>query len=76
MNICVGSYGSRAVQKNCNIVVFKENDVPVMCLELHENLLIQAKMKHNKRPYGEYLKTIINWCKEKDINYKICSDIA
>jgi hypothetical protein len=76
MSICVGSYDKRAVKKECTIAILKENESPVVCIELKKNKLIQAKMKYNKRPTGIYKDAVISWCEEKGVNYKTCYDIA
>jgi hypothetical protein len=76
MNICVGSYHEKALQKECTIFLLKENKVPTVCLEVFDNKLKQAKMKYNKIPTGEYRDEVITWCEEKNIDYSQCSDIA
>jgi hypothetical protein len=76
MNICVGSYGRRVMQKECHIIVLKEMDEPVVCIEIRGKELIQAKMKYNQRPTGGYKEVVINWSKENRIEYRQCIDIA
>jgi hypothetical protein len=76
MGICVGSYHDYAYQKTCTIVVLKEDEHPVVCIEVRGNELIQAKTKRNSRPTGNYLEEVIKWCEENEINYKDCYDIA
>jgi hypothetical protein len=76
MRICVGSYGEDAISKDCDILVLKENNEPVVCIEVRNRRLIQAKMKFNYPPTKEYKKEIIEWCKEKEIKYENCYDIA
>jgi hypothetical protein len=75
MHICVGSYHEKALYKNCNIVILKEEEQPLVCLELQKNKLVQAKIKYNERPIGVYREDVINWCNENKIRYEFCSDI-
>lgn len=50
---CVGSYGSMAAQKYCEIVgVFKNNEIKY-CLELRGRRIVQFKGKHNCFPEPE-----------------------
>lgn len=64
MNICVGSYGERAVRKDCFIVVGYDNEKPVTCIELRKSedrfSLIQVKKYHNKLPSKEEAEYIYN----------------
>jgi hypothetical protein len=53
----------------------KEEEQPLVCLELQKNKLVQAKMKYNERPIGVYREDVINWCNENKIRYEFCSDI-
>jgi hypothetical protein len=76
MNICVGSYNELALTKKCNILVLKEKEEPVVCMEVREKRLVQAKMKHNNRPTGDYRDDVINWCQENNVQYTNCYDIA
>jgi hypothetical protein len=75
MNICVGSYHQLATSKVCDIAVLKEGESPVVCLEIRGKELVQAKMKHNKRPNDEYRKEIIRWCLDNQLEYINCIDI-
>jgi hypothetical protein len=76
MHICVGSYGKMAQKKECKILVLEEEKNPVVCLEIRGNDLVQAKMKRNSNPEGEYLDEVIRWCKDNKITYENCHDIA
>jgi hypothetical protein len=75
MNICVGSYAEDAFKKKCTILTLKENDKPVVCLELRGDRLIQAKMKQNMKPTPAYKQLIINWANDKEINTYSCYDL-
>jgi hypothetical protein len=76
MNICVGSYGDYAYSKQCDIIVLKENEQPLVCIEIRGKKLVQAKTKHNGRPNKKLKNEIITWCKENKIKYDNCYDIA
>jgi hypothetical protein len=76
MNICVGSYRDKALSKICNIAVLKQSNEPMVCIEIQKNKLIQAKMKYNKKPTGDYKKDVISWCVENEIEFENCYDIA
>lgn len=55
MNICVGSYGYRAANKDLGIIVAYQDDEPIVCFELSSDFkqVLQAKLKHNRCPQGE-----------------------
>lgn len=69
MNICVGSYGTSAISKRCNIMVAKnDKDEPIICIELDPNCfkIRQTKLKfnHNMRENYENMyefKAIKEW---------------
>lgn len=55
MDICVGGYGERAVNKDCYIVIgYNKDNKPVTCLEFkkykNEYNLVQAKKRKNYTP--------------------------
>jgi hypothetical protein len=72
LGICVGSYGSSAVNKNCTILFLKECDEIKVCMELRKNIvgnafkLVQAKTNRNQKP-EIYNDLIIEFCKENNI---------
>lgn len=76
MNICVGSYGDRAVKKSCTIVVMKMNGEYDVCMELAENEVVQVKKYGNKMvdaDSSEY-KILYNWMTKNHLNGKNCID--
>lgn len=66
MNICVGSYGNSAYDKQLAIVVAYKDNQPTICFELDANLksVHQAKLKFNKRPEGQDYEVAMKWIKE------------
>lgn len=70
MNICVGSYAQRCLDKSLGIVVaYNKDNLPVLCIELDKQFktVVQAKEKHNRRPAGETLGNLLTWITEKDL---------
>lgn len=88
MNICVGSYGQRACQKRCVIVlVLKEGHI-VNCIELSRGRyygeeggidspirMIQAKCHHNSSPDEDLSTTIAKWAYESNTYWDTCGDL-
>lgn len=79
MNICVGSYGEKAVNKNCYIVIGYDNDIPVTCIELNkksdENFeIIQVKKSYNKLATLDEQTELIKLFKINNIKY-FCNDL-
>lgn len=84
MEICVGSYGQSAVNKNCYIVVGYEGETPVTCMEFRktENKdsgfnfdAIQVKKKYNRRADKEEKEYLINLFKNNKIDVQYCYDL-
>jgi hypothetical protein len=75
MRICVGGYSNEALSKRCTILTIKDKNKYKVCLELRNNSLRQAKMDYNHRPDSSLNKIIVDWAKEKNIDYKECWDI-
>lgn len=73
MNICVGSYDSRAYNKDCTIVGLysKENKDPIVCIEVRKNKIIQAKLKRNNRVSSDPIlkEYVINWAQENRLEF-------
>jgi hypothetical protein len=69
MSICVGGYGSSAFNKHCTIVFMnnKANNT-VVCLEVRNNELVQAKMKCNALPTKDLSLIIRSWAREHGIS--------
>lgn len=69
MNICVGTYGDRAIRKQLGIVIAYRDNHPVICIELDSSFKIvtQAKTKRNFTPKEEDLKAIVRWTQEKKL---------
>ena len=78
MNICVGRYGDRAVDKDCNIFVVRDSkEKPIVCIELSKDYkcIIQAKAKFNGRLPKNLYSFVKKWCKTNNINYDKCYDL-
>lgn len=75
MHICVGSYGDKAVNKDCLIVKGEVNGNLFTCIEIRNKRLIQVKGYCNKLLEGEERKAVIKWAKEKGLEYKDCFDL-
>lgn len=79
MNICVGSYTNRALDRTktdeskkygCGILFIKKDDEYIGCIELDYKLstIYQAKAKFNKYLTDEPLKALEIWIKKHEIN--------
>lgn len=67
MNICVGSYGKSAVNKQCHIVIATDKDKnPIICIELDSACFTikQAKLRFNETCDEELTKIVLEWCKD------------
>jgi hypothetical protein len=71
LDICVGDYGDRAVNKQCLIVFLRVDGKNEVCMEMRkkeedEYRIVQAKTYHNDEPekYNEY---IVSYLKENNI---------
>jgi hypothetical protein len=76
MHHCVATYHEAVKRKKCSILVIKESEQPVVCMEIRGNQLVQAKMKFNYLPTEKYKEKIKNWAKKNEIKISNCSDIA
>lgn len=75
MNICVGSYGDSAIDKQLIIVnVMDESETPVVCIELDKKAkqVMQVKTKYNGNlQSGEELHTIVKeWIERNELTIK------
>lgn len=78
MNICVGSYGDKAINKDCYIVIARnENNDPVICIEIDRELnkLEQVKLKYNNYPTGEIKETVEKWADLYKLDYSKTYDM-
>lgn len=67
MRICVGSYGNRAVEKQCNIMLLKDKTGnPLVCIELSGDYkrIIQAKFYGNDRLPQKEFDFVTQWVKD------------
>lgn len=90
LNICVGSYDQRALEKHCTILhVMDKTDSykEVCCIEVRKSNssitvgndaifnLIQTKTYSNSKPEGKLREFLLNWIKEYKITTTHTSDI-
>lgn len=70
MNICVGGYDDRAINKNVNIVhVFEDGNPYACCIELSGDYksIRQAKIDRNHLPEDKLLLAIVEWVKKNNL---------
>lgn len=72
MNICVGIYGRNACKKNCNIVVVRNNNKSVACIEYKDDVLRQFKGKYNRLPDKNVVEAFKMFYKE--MKFKKCEE--
>lgn len=64
---CVGSYGGRVANGECNIVYMTDDKGKLTaCLEVRGDRLVQAKLKYNKSVYHDPAinDAIVDWCEK------------
>jgi hypothetical protein len=61
MNICVGSYADRAINKSCTIMILREDAVTVGCIELQGGAVVQVKGSRNQLLHHTEKAFIKNW---------------
>lgn len=82
MNICVGGYDKRAVDKHCYIVIVRDkNNKPFICIELDEACfrIKQAKLKFNYSLDEDLTEIVLKWCKDnllKPDSYDLDKELA
>lgn len=74
LHICVGSYGKKAVTKNCTIVLMIKNNEYIGCIELCNDKLIQAKAVCNNLLQEKKAETLKIWVDNHKINANDCFD--
>lgn len=77
MDICVGSYWRWCLDGETSICYMKKDNDYVVCLEVRNGVLNQAKLYHNSYPDKELSDTIRKWCNANDINancYDLCRE--
>lgn len=70
MRICVGSYGNRAAQKDCNIMILRNKEnIPIVCIELSSDYktIYQAKFFANGRMPQKEFDFVHQWVKNNKI---------
>lgn len=66
---CVNTYAEDCIAGKCVIVLVKDKDKLVACLELRNNELVQAKLKLNKKlkDNEEINSGVLDWCRKTGI---------
>lgn len=69
LNLCVGSYISRVVAKMTKVIVIRKDGKDFGCLEVINNRLYQAKLRHNQRivTHPELLALVLAWAKRLEL---------
>jgi hypothetical protein len=76
MSICVGSYGTRAKNKDCTIVIMQKKEKPIVCIEVNKNGEVrQAKRAFNRKPKDELAQVVKKWAEENNITWTTCPDL-
>ena len=63
LNLCVGSYIGRVVGKTTKVIIIRKDGKDFGCLEVINNRLCQAKLRHNQRvvTHPELLALVLAW---------------
>lgn len=75
LDICVGGYSSYAMQKKTTIVQAYYQEKYIICLEVVDGRLIQAKTPYNHTPNEELVKVVKTWCDAADVSYANAHDL-
>lgn len=75
LDICVGGYGSIAVQKTTTIVQAYYQGQYIICLEVRNDELWQAKTPYNHTPNKELVEVVKAWSEKAKVGYKDCHDL-
>lgn len=69
LNICVGSYGRRAVRKDCTIVTMSKEDKYIACIELRQigNQLKMYQLKSRFNHTVKEIEPVTEWATNNDI---------
>lgn len=82
LNICVGSYGSRAKSRQCDIIFVRKKSDPnnyYGCIEVSDkNNLRQVKLRRNERgsSNADLNTSVLQWAEDREINPETCYDIS
>ena len=72
MHICVGSYARYVIDKTSLIFILREkdSDKPVGCIQLKEDVIVQAKSSCNKLLQGQEKRFIDTWVYDKKLSVR------
>lgn len=78
MNICVGGYTQHVLAKNCEIyIVYNDEHIPVVCIEVASRTINQAKLKANKQVTNdlELFAFVRDWANSHELKWEECYDM-
>jgi hypothetical protein len=75
MNICVGSYGREALDKECTIVLGYAGDELMICMDIWNEKLQQVKSYYNTMPKEGVAFTVRKWALQCGIDPKDSYDL-
>ena len=78
LRICVGGYADGAVRKIFNIVVGYKDGKPIVCMEIRNGRLAQAKMLNNTRAAANdwVCGAVKSFCRANRIEFNDCYDVT
>jgi len=78
LRICVGGYATGAVSKVFNIMVGYKDGAPIVCMEIRDGGLSQAKMMGNNRAGNNYdvYSAVKSFCRANNIGFDECYDMV
>lgn len=67
---CVGSYADAIISQRSKILwLCKDDNIPIVAIEVNNHDVVQAKRCGNNEPYKEEADFIQIWCEEKELNF-------
>lgn len=67
---CVGSYAESVLAKECTIVAAKQDNFPVLCIEVRNlSTVNQVRANFNSRPSEKQKEAFDIWCKRHKLSY-------
>lgn len=78
MSICVGGYTYSVLAKSCEIyIVYNDDHLPVVCIEVARCTINQAKLKANKRIVNdlELFHFVRDWADSHQLKWEECYDM-
>ena len=78
MNICVGGYTQHVLAKSCEIyIIYNDEHIPVVCIEVSSRKINQAKLKSNKQVVNdlELFYFVRDWANTNQLEWEECYDM-